>query len=155
MTKKIGLLLTLAFIGSLAMAQRVNLSGEWKLNEQESTLGREYSLAPAALSIEHRRKFIEIKRVNVWKGQDLVTDHRFTLDGEPCENPGYEGSVTQSTAKLMKESKEVQIITRGKAEGLDYTLTQMLSRRAGKLVIKTRATSELGEWQETFVYDKQ
>ena len=39
-------IIALAFLSATAFGQKVNFSGDWKLNESKSELGYEFSLAP-------------------------------------------------------------------------------------------------------------
>ena len=147
--------LTLLLFSSATIAQKVKFSGEWILNEDKSELGREYSLAPASISIKQTRKLLVINSVHIWKDQALYSEQRFTLDGKESKNAGFGDSTTLSTAKMNRESKTIKIVTQGRAEGLDYTFTQDISLREGHLVVNARAETALGELLETFVFDKQ
>jgi hypothetical protein len=148
-------ILALVLVSSVAIGQKVNYSGEWKLNEGKSTLGYEFSLAPASMTVTHTRKTLDIKLVNVFDGQEYVTEQHYTLDGEEVENLGFMESVTKSTAVVDKKSKDIKIDTKGSAEGMDYTLIQNFSLKEGNLVVQSEAASDMGELVETFVYDKQ
>jgi hypothetical protein len=148
-------ILALVLVSSVAIGQKVNYSGEWKLNEGKSTLGYEFSLASASMTVTHTRKTLDIKLVNVFDGQEYVTEQHYTLDGEEVENLGFMESVTKSTAVVDKKSKDIKIDTKGSAEGMDYTLIQNFSLKEGNLVVQSEAASDMGELVETFVYDKQ
>jgi len=137
------------------MGQKVNYSGEWKLNEDKSELGYEFSLAPASIKVTHTRKAFDLKLLSVFDGQALVSEQHYTLNGKECENPGFMDSVTKSTANVDKKSKAIKIVTKGSAEGMDYTLTQIISLKEGNLVVQSEAVSDMGELIETQVYDKQ
>jgi hypothetical protein len=147
--------LSLLLFSSATLAQKVKYSGDWILNEDKSELGHEYSLAPASISIKQTRKLLVMKTTHHWNEEIYVSEQRFTLDGEACENAGFENSTTLSSAELDRESKTIKIVTQGNAEGLDYTFTQDISLRDGHLVVNARAETALGELLETFVFDKQ
>lgn len=147
--------LALVLFSSVAIGQKVNYSGEWKLNEAKSELGFEFSLAPARISVKHTKKTLDMKIVNVWDGQEIVNDQHYTLDGKECENIGFAESVTKSTAVVDKKTNAIKIVTKGSAEGMNFTITQHVSLKDGSLVVAAEAASDIGELIETYVYDKQ
>jgi len=153
--KNIAIVLALALFSSVAMGQKVNYSGEWKLNEDKSELGYEFSLAPASITVAHVKKTLDLKTVGVFDGREVVSEQHYTLDGKECENPGFMDSVTRSTAHVDRKTKAIKIVTLGSVEGMDYTLSQNISLKEGKLVVQSEAVSNMGELVETQVYDKQ
>ncbi len=153
--KNIILGLALVLLSSTLIAQKVNFSGEWKLNEDKSELGYEFSLAPGTMTLEHTRKTFDQINVSEWDGQEIESKLHFTLNGEVCENPGFEDSVTKSTAVFDKKAKTIKIVTEGTVQGMSYTLTQVYSMKEGNLIVESEATSDMGEIEETFVFDKQ
>jgi len=153
--KNIILGLALVLLSSTVIAQKVNFSGEWKLNEDKSELGYEFSLAPATMTLEHTKKTLDQTNVSEWDGQEVESKLHFTLKGEVCENPGFEESVTKSTAVFDKKTKTIKIVTDGTVQGMDYTLTQTYSLNEGNLIVESEAASDMGEMEETFVFDKQ
>ena len=153
--KNFAFVLALVLFSSVAIGQKVNYSGEWKLNEDKSELGYEFSLAPASMTVNHTRKTLDLTLVSVFDGQEMVREQHYPLNGEECENPGFMDSVTKSRAVVDKKTKAIKIVTNGSAEGLDYTLTQNILLKEGNLVIQSEAFSDMGELIETQVYDKQ
>jgi len=154
--KNLAFVLALVLFSSVAIAQKVNYSGEWKLNESKSELGYDFSLAPISIAIEHTKKTLDMKAVNVWEGQEYVNESHLTLDGKENENTGFGGSVTTSTAEVDKKTKAITIVTNGDSEGIgDWTSTQLMSMKDGNLVIEFEAASQMGEMTETYVFDKQ
>lgn len=154
--KNIALVLALALLSSVAIGQKVNYSGEWKLNESKSELGYDFSMAPASMTIAHTKKALDLKTVNVWDGTEIESESHITLDGKETENIGFGESVTKSTAKVDKETNAIIITTTGSAEGVgDWTSTQNMFMKDGNLVIQFEAASDMGEIAETYVFDKQ
>ena len=153
--KNLAIALALVMFSSLTIAQKVDYSGEWKLNEDKSELGYEFSLAPASITVKHTKKTLDMKIVNVWDGQEIVNDQHYTLNGKETENIGFAESVTKSTAVVVKETKAIKIVTNGSAEGMDFTITQVISLKDGNLVVEAEAVSDMGDLIETYVYDKQ
>ena len=154
--KNIAFVLALVLLSSAAIAQKVNYSGEWKLNESKSDLGYDFSMAPASLTVKHTRKALDMKTITLWDGQEIVNESHVSLDGKACENVGFAESVTQSTAEVDKESKAILITTQGEADGIGaWTSKQHMSLKDGNLVIAFEAASDMGEIAETYVFDKQ
>ena len=148
-------IIALAFLSATTFGQKVKFSGDWKLNEDESELGYEFSLAPKAMKVEHTKKTLDVTNVSEWDGQEIETKAHYTLDGEVSENPGFEDSVTKSTAGYDKKTKTLKIVTDGEVQGMSYTLTQIFSMKDDKLNVESEAASDMGELFETFVFDKQ
>jgi hypothetical protein len=153
--KNLLFVIALAFLSATAFGQKVNFSGDWTLNEDKSELGYEFSLAPKALTLVHTKKTFDQSYTSEWDGMEYETKLHFTLDGEICENPGFEDSVTKSTAVFDKKAKTLKIVTDGEVQGMGYTLTQVYSMKDGNLVVQSDAASDMGEMSETFVYDKK
>ena len=153
--KKFVFIIVLAILSVSAIGQKVNFSGEWTLNTDKSELGYEMSLAPKAMTLEHTKKIFDQTLTSEWDGMEYETQNHYTLDGEICENPGLEGTVTKSTAVFDKKAKTLKIVTDGEVQGMSYTLTQVFSMKEGNLVVESEATSDMGELVETFVYDKK
>ncbi len=154
--KNIAFVLALVLFSSVAIGQKVNYSGEWKLNESKSELGYDFSMAPTSVSVKHTKKTLDLKSVNVWDGQEIVSESHLTLNGKETENMGFGESVTKSTAVVDKGTKTITIVTDGSSEGVgDWTSTQVMSMKDGNLVIEFEAASDMGEMAETYVFDKQ
>ena len=154
--KNFAFVIALMMLSSVAIGQKANYSGEWKLNESKSELGYDFSMAPATVSVKHTKKTLDMKTVNVWDGQEVATESHLTLDGKENENTGFGGTVTKSTAVVVKETKAVKIASKGSSENVgDWTSTQIISMKDGNLVIEFEAGSEMGEIAETYVFDKQ
>ena len=148
--------LVLMLFSSVAIGQKVNYSGEWKLNNSKSELGYDFSMAPISVALEHTKKTLDMKTVNVWDGQEIVRESHFTLDGKENENTGFGESVTKSTAVVDKGTDAITIVTNGSSEGVgDWTSTQVMSIKDGNLVIQLEASSDAGGITETYVFDKQ
>jgi uncharacterized protein YdeI (BOF family) len=148
-------IIALAFLSATAFGQKVNFSGDWKLNESKSELGYEFSLAPKAMKVEHTKKTLDLTSTSEWDGQEVESKSHFTLDGEVSENVGFAESVTKSTASFDKKAGTLKIVTNGSAEGMDYTITQIMSMKEDNLVVELEAASDMGEMVETHVFDKE
>lgn len=148
-------IIALAFLSATAFGQKVNFSGDWKLNESKSELGYEFSLAPKSMTLVQTKKTFDQTSVSEWDGMEIETKNHYTLDGEISENPGFEDSVTKSTAAFDKKAGTLKIVTDGEVQGMGYTLTQVYTMADGQLVVESEAASDMGEMVETFVFDKK
>lgn len=153
--KNLVFIIALVFLSATAFGQKPNFSGSWELNEDKSELGYEFSLAPKTMTVEHTKKTLDVTNVSEWDGQEVESKAHYTLDGEISENPGLMDSVTKSTANFDKKAKTLKIVTDGTAQGMDYTLIQVMSMKDGQLVVESEASSDMGEMFETFVFDKK
>jgi len=146
--------ITMALLSSTAFGQKVNFSGDWKLNEGKSVLGDQFSLAPKTLNVVHKKKTLDLASMSEFNGESVEGKQHLTLDGEECENVGMMESVTKSTALYDKKARTLTVVTKGSVQGYDYTLTQTFSMMEGNLVIESEATSDMGEMAETYVFEK-
>ena len=153
--KNILFIIALAFLSATTFGQKVNFSGDWTLNEDESELGYEFSLAPKVMTVEHTKKTLDITSVREFNGEEAETTAHYSLDGEVNENAGFMDSIIKSTAGFDKKTGTLKIVTKGSAQGMDFTLTQIMSMKEDKLVISSEAASDMGEMVETFVFDNQ
>jgi len=147
-------IIALAFLSATAFGQKVNFSGDWKLNESKSELGYEYSLAPKAMKVEHTKKTLDLMRVLEFEGQEIEDKQHYTLDGAVCENTGFMESVTKSTASFDRKTKSLKIVTEGSFQEMDYIHTQIMSMKEGNLVVASEVAADMGEMVETFVFEK-
>ena len=147
-------IIALAFLSATAFGQKVNFSGDWKLNENKSEVGYEFSLAPKTITVEHTRKTLDLTRILEFDGQEYEEKAHYTLDGEVCENVGLMESVTKSTANFDKKTGSLKIVTDGETQGMSYTITQIMTMKEGNLMMSSEAASDMGEIFETFVFEK-
>ena len=75
-------IIALAFLSATAFGQKVKFSGDWKLNEDKSELGYEFSLASKTMTVEHTKKTLDVTSVREWDGQEIETKAHYTLDGD-------------------------------------------------------------------------
>lgn len=153
--KNLFFVIALAFLSATAFGQKVNLSGDWTLNEQKSELGDQFTLAPNTITIVQTKKTLDMTTVSEFDGQEVEGATHYTLNGEKCVNVGFMESETISTAILDKKAKNITIVTEGSVEGMDYTLTQVMTLEEGSLMVESEAASDMGEMFETFVFDKK
>ncbi len=141
---------------SSSYSQKVNFSGSWKINEELSEMGDQFSLAPNSIVLKHSRKTLEFEKNSSFQGQDYTTNDVFTLDGKECENPGWMDSIKKSTALFDKKTKTLKITSIiPMDDGSDAEIIEELVMDGEQLVIESTASSIYGELIERFVFDKQ
>lgn len=153
--KKILFVIILAFLASTGYSQRVKFTGNWKLNEKESFLFDQFTLAPSTMMISHKRKSFEIERTNNFDGQEMVTNDTYTLDGEECENPGWTDGTKTSTADWDKKEGILLVTSSMVVEGMNVEIEEEYSMDGEKLVMISIAMTDMGNLEERFVFDKQ
>jgi hypothetical protein len=154
--KNLVLIVALVFISSAGISQKVNFSGNWKINKEKSTLGYEFSLAPESMILKHEKNTLDVERHSNWQGEEIVINDHFTLDGKECENPAWRDLVKKSTATWNKKTKVLTITTKvPMAEGGDATIISEYLMNGDNLVVESSASSDYGEIVERFVFDKQ
>ena len=143
-------------MAATAFGQKVNFSGEWKLNEGKSELGYQFSLAPDNIVVKHTKKTIEVEKHGQMQGQEYTTNDLFTLDGEACENPGFGDSVKKSTAVWNKKTRVLTITSVIPLDdGSDVELIEEMAMNEDNLVVGTTASSAYGEMYEKHVFDRE
>jgi len=79
-------LLLLPLIAGLALAQKPDYSGEYKLNAEKSDFGRLTKPTAFTRKIEHKEPNIHVISTFTGPNGDVVTDVKYTTDGKPTVN---------------------------------------------------------------------
>jgi hypothetical protein len=164
-TKKSKLVLILSiliFTGTTAMAQKVNLSGNWDFNESKSQQGEgRFRMAATKLTITQDETFLNIeKQVKGRDGQDMVMKDKYTLDGKVSENTGFMNSVKKSTVTWSADNKTLTITSTtvmerdGNTTEIKQVENYKVSDDGNTLTIDSTSTSPRGERKQTLVYEK-
>jgi hypothetical protein len=153
--KKILYLFVLLLFAPAGFGQKVNFSGNWKINREKSQLGEEFSMAPNYIIVERGKNSLSVERHSSWQGEEFSFTDKFTLDGKECENPGWMDSIKKSTA-VWAEKKLLKITTKiPMQDGGEMTIVDEYTLVDGNLNIKTFASSSYGEMTEVYVFEKQ
>lgn len=153
--RKLAFVLILAFIASTAFTQKVKLTGTWKLNEKESMLFDQFTLAPSTMMITQKKKTFEVEKTNNFEGQEVVSKDLYTLDGEACENPGWLEGVKTSNATWDKKAGILNVTSKMEVQGMNVQIDEVYSMDGDKLVMKSVAITDMGDLEEKFVFDKE
>jgi len=145
---------------TFAAKGKVNFSGEWSLNEEESDLpeGRRRG-ASATLTINQKGNDLSIERVYTRRsGEDFTSKESLTLDGKESENTTFRFP-RKSVANWSKDGKSLTIAstTIFEREGNEFemlrTETWSVKEKGKKLSIEYTVNSPRGERQGTLIYN--
>ena len=154
--KKIVYFIALVLITSNAFGQKGNLSGEWKINWEESQLWEQFSLAADSMTVKHKRKTFEVERIYDFQGAVSTTKDVLTLDGKVCENSGMRGAVKKSTAVWDKKTKVLTISSKMQMNrGGNMEILEEFFINGDNLILESTVSSNRGEMVERFVFDRQ
>ena len=154
--KKIKFIIVALLISSLAAAQTVNFSGNWKLNSSKSQLGAEFSMAPNSIIIVQKGNDMSVEKHSNFQGQEFTTNDKLTLDGKECINPGWQDSQKKSTVTIAEDKKSLKVISKFPMnDGEEMIITEVYKMDGTSMVIESSASSSFGDMSETMVYDKQ
>lgn len=152
--KKVFFLVTILLISVFVSAQSVDFSGSWKLNRSKSTLGDQFSMAPAEIVVAQKGNDLSVEKHSSFNGQDFTTNDKFTLDGKECVNAGWRDSQKKSTA-VWTDKNTLKITTKvPMRDSGEMTITEVYKMDGGNMVIETSASSSYGDFSEKMVYDK-
>ncbi len=139
-----------------AMAQAPDFSGTWKLNSAKSKLNEQFSMAPQELVIGQQTNNLTVVRHSEFQGQAFTNNDAFTLDGKECVNEGWQDTSKKSTANWSADKKSLIIKTTIPfGEGGEMNLTETYQLVDGCLSVKTQTSSEWGDSEETYLFDKK
>jgi hypothetical protein len=154
--KKIKFLIAALLISSVASAQSVNFSGNWKLNSTKSKLNADFSMAPKEIILAQKGNDLNIEKHSSFQDQDFTTNDKLTLDGKECINPGWMDTQKKSTVAWSDDKKSLKITTKFPMnDGGEMIITEVYKMDGSNMVIESSASSSYGDMSETMVYDKQ
>jgi len=158
--KLLPLLIAPAFLLSFtSKPARVDLSGDWKLNESKSELG-EFGgrFAARSIKIEQKEDAITISKTAPTRDGDATTTETLSFDGKVSESTAFGNAPKKSVAKWSDD---------GQSLGISYTIvfdrngqtseikgTETWSLKDGSLSQVTVSSSSRGENTTKAMYDK-
>jgi hypothetical protein len=148
-------LLSLLTLASAIAANPPSFAGNWKLNSSMSVLGTEFSLAPQTLQITQDANSLSLVKVLDMMGQTSTTNAKYTLDGVECKNSGFMESQTVSKAQWNEEKTALMINSTTDMQGQPMKSVETYTIEKEHLKIVYSMDSPMGEFVETYVFDKQ
>lgn len=157
------LLIAPAFLSAFAIqANRVNFSGDWKLNEGKSDLGQFARFATRLIKADQKDDAITIaKTAPSFNGEDVTITETLSYDGKETETTVFGSSKRKSTAKWSDDGKTFTISYtllfdfNGQITEIKGTETWTLSDDGKVLTLQINSSSPQGEFSSKAVYDKQ
>lgn len=130
-------------------------SGTWKLNKEESQVNAQFSFAPKKVVITQNRKTIHLVRYATMQGQEITIDENVTLNGEECENPGFQGSTKVCTANWSDDKKSLIVKSKIESDWGTINTTQIYSLEGNKLKVVSTFSTSNGDIEETWILEKE
>ncbi len=160
--KSISFLIVPAILLSfVSMPDRVDFSGEWKLNEGKSELGDFGSrFAARSIKVEQKADAITIsKTAPSFGGGDATTTETLSFDGKESESTVFGGSKKKSAAQFSEDGQTLFINYTilferdGQTTQIKGSETWMLTKERS-LSLVTVSSSPRGENTTKAMYDK-
>jgi hypothetical protein len=155
MKKLVFIFLAVAF-SAIASAQIVNLSGNWTLNVNKSSLNEQFSLAPQSCNMNQTDSVLTVEKKLDMMGQQMTITEKFNLDGSECTNPGIMESVKKSKAIFSDDQKSILISSEiTTADMGTIKLTEKYTIDNENLIYQsTSSSTSFGDMSETAAYNK-
>jgi len=155
------LLIPAAMLFSFKVSDRVNFSGEWKLDEAKSDLGNFKNFAARTIKVDQKETEITISRTSPGfnGGEPVVRTATLTYDGKVSESTGFGGSKIKSTAKWSDDGQSLTINSSfvferdGQTNEFKSTETWTLAKE-GTLSLITNSSTPNGDITSTAIYGK-
>lgn len=153
--KKSIFLLCFLLMGLLSMAQ-INMSGTWVFSKSKSKQNAEFSMAPVKLVIQHEGNVMKLERHSEFQGNQFTSNAEYTLDGKECVNDGWQDMKIKSVCSWDNDQKVLTVKSKiPTQDGSEMALNEAYSLVNGDLSILSKASSSWGDFQETWVFEKQ
>ena len=139
------------------MAQsKTDFSGEWKLNQSESKLSAEFSMAPVQMTITQEANSLTTVRISNFQGEEFTQTATYSLDGKDSKNPGFRDTERISQASWAADGKTLDIkTTMPMPDAGNMTINETYKMDGSNLTIENQMKGPWGDSAETWVYDKQ
>jgi hypothetical protein len=152
---------TVLLFSFTTVADRVNFSGDWKLDESKSELGDFGGRVALSLKAEQKENEITITRTTPgFNGGDPVTTTvTLTYDGKVTESEGFGGAKRKSTAKWSEDGQTLTVNSTivferdGQTSEFKSTETWTMTKD-GFLSVVTNSNSPRGESTTKAIYKK-
>ena len=134
-----------------------NFSGNWKINASKSSSGGRPLPERFERKVTHAEPALQVSttRSGFQGGADTTTEAKYTTDGKETTNPGFGGSEMKSVAKWDGDALAIQ--SSASTGNGDFTITERwsLSSDGKTLEVKSKIAGGFGEFETTYVLDKQ
>jgi len=144
-----------------SLPDKVNFSGEWKLNESKSDLGQFAAFAPRKIKVEQKDDAITIsKTAPSFSGEDVTVAETLPFDGKEVETTVMGTSKRKASAKWSDDGQTLTITFNlvldfnGQTNEVKGTETWVLADGGKTLISQNNSSSTWGDLQAKGVYEK-
>jgi len=153
------LLAPVILLAFTSKADKANFSGQWKLNEGKSDLGRMANFAPRNIKVEQKDDNITIARTAPsFNGDNFTSTETLTFDGKEAESKLLGNSTKKSIAKWSDDGQTLTISTTTSFERdgqtSEFKSTEIWTMKDGALSVVTSSNSPRGESTTKAIYTK-
>ena len=149
------------FFSFTTVADKVNFSGDWKLDEAKSELGNFAGFAARVIKVQQKDSAITISRtIAGFNGGDpMTTTNTIFIDGRVTESDGFGGTKIKSTGKWSDDGQAFTINSaftfdmNGQSNDVKLTEAWTLTKE-GLLSLITNSSSPNGDITTTAIYSK-
>jgi len=163
--KKAMVLSAVAFMticsAATVQAQKPDFSGDWKLNEQKSSLGQFAQMAPRKLKVVGQTDNLSIQRsATSPDGSEVSYTDKLTFDGKESESTLFGSAKKKSMAKWSDDGKSLTVNSTiafdqgGQTFEVKVTEVMTLVEGGKVLSIETTANSPMGTNTTKLLFDK-
>lgn len=147
---------TISFAG-----EKVDFSGEWKLNEDKSDLGEGRAFAAFKIAVKQEGNTLIIERTRSGRdGEERTSSETLSMDGKENINENERGSSTSvltwsedGNSLTIKSKREFN--RQGETFEMNSTEVWILAEDGKLLSIQSDISSSRGERSATLVYEKK
>ena len=149
---------TVFLLSFTTLGDRVNFSGDWKLNEAKSELGEFGGFVARSLKVDQKENAITITRTTPGfnGGDPITTSVTLSYDGKITESEGFGGSKRKSTAKWSGDGLTLTVnntITfEMDGQTNEFKSTETWTIKDGQLSVVTYSNSPRGEMTTKAIY---
>lgn len=157
------LLLSFFLLASFTTADRINLTGSWKLNEGKSEFG-EFGprFAASKIKVDQKSDAISISKTSRnFEDQEVTATETVGFDGKPAESTLFGTSKRKSVAKWSDDGQTLNISFtlyfdfNGETMEIPGTEVWSISNGGKTLSLQTTSSTPQGDITTKAVYDKE
>jgi len=155
-------LITSYTAGIRAQTVNADFSGTWVYNESKSSpVEGNFRMAPGKLVVTQNGISLAVERTSSGPNGDIVSNDKFTTDGNECTNTMLGDNTRKSTVKYSPDGRSLlfshymKFEMQGQTMEMTNTETWKINDAGNSLSVETVFNSPDGEMRTTNVYDKK
>jgi hypothetical protein len=150
------------FSGMSAQTGNINFSGTWVYNEPKSPAAQgNFRMAPGKLVVTHNGINLTVERTSSGPNGEIVSNDKFTTDGNECVNTMIGDNTRKSTVKWSPDGNSLHFSHYMKfemqGETVEFTSSETwkLNEVNNTMSVETVFSTPDGEVKSTNVYSKK